>query len=211
MLVRATQKRYQRDMDKETVLPPDLQRNLPHGLQKGLGLYVADGTADLGNDYVGIGLLADAVHEVLDFVGDMGDDLHGGAKVLAAALLVEHVPVHFARGQVGKTVEVLVDEALIVPEIQIGLGAVLGNVHFAMLIGAHGAGIHVDIRIQLLCRDLEAACLEQPPQRGGGDAFSEPGDDAPGHKNIFGHGILLLKISSESGVRGDGALPGAQR
>ena len=91
----------------------------------------------------------------------MRDDLHRLTEVFAAALLVEHVPVHLAGREVGVFVQVLVDEALIVAEVEIGLRAVLGDVHLAMLIWAHGAGVYIDIGVELLRGDLQAACLEQ--------------------------------------------------
>jgi hypothetical protein len=41
------------------------------------------------------------------------------------------------------------DEALVVPEVQIGLGAVLGHEHLAVLERRHRARIDVDVRIEL--------------------------------------------------------------
>ena len=101
--------------------------------RKGCDFDVAGGAADLGDDDVGVGLLADRVDERLDLVGDVGDDLHGLAEVFAGALLVQHVPVDLAGGEVGELVEVLVDEALVVAEVEVGLRAVLGDEDLAVL------------------------------------------------------------------------------
>ena len=49
---------------------------------------VAGGAADLGDDHVGLGLLGDLVDAVLDFVGDVRNDLHGFAEVIALAFVV---------------------------------------------------------------------------------------------------------------------------
>ena len=38
-----------------------------------------------------------------------------------------------------------VDKALVVPKIEIGLGTVVGDEDFAMLIGAHRARIDIDV------------------------------------------------------------------
>ena len=84
----------------------------------------------------------------------MRNDLHGGAEVLAAALLVEDVPVNFTGRQIGVPVQVLIDEALVMSEVEVGLRAVLGHVDFAVLIRAHGARVDVDVRVELLCSDL---------------------------------------------------------
>ena len=85
----------------------------------------------------------------------MGDDLHGGAQILSPAFLVQNVPVYLAGGQVGILVEPFIDEALIVAQIQIRFGPVLRYIHLSVLVGAHGAGIHIDVRIQLLSGHLQ--------------------------------------------------------
>ena len=88
VLVRATQKRHQRDMDKEAVLPSDFEGNLPNRFDEGLRFNVTDGAADFGNDHIGVRLLADAVHKILDFIRNVRDDLHGRAEILAPAFFV---------------------------------------------------------------------------------------------------------------------------
>ena len=148
-------------MDEEAVFPADLKRDLPCRLNEGLGFDVTYSAADFCDDYVRVGLIADAVHKIFYFVCNVRDDLHRRAEIFAAALLVEHVPVDLAGSEVGELVEVLVNEAFIVAEVKIGLRPVLGDVDFAVLIGAHRAGVDVDIWIELLGCYLQASCLEQ--------------------------------------------------
>ena len=186
MLIGAPQERHQCHMDEQAVGRARLQRDLPHGLHKGLGLDIADGAADLRNNHVSIGLLAYPVDEFLDLVGDMGNDLHGRAQILALTLLVQYVPVHLAGGQIGILVQVFIDKALIMAQVQVRLRAVLGNVDLAVLIGTHGARIHIDIRIQLLGRHLQPPGLQKASQRGRRNALAQTGNNAAGHKNIFG-------------------------
>ena len=154
VLVAAAQKRDKRHMDKERVLAPLLKADLARGLQKGLAFNVTGGAADLGDDHVGICLRSHMVDKVLDLLCDVRDDLHGLSEVLAAPLLVQHVPVDLAGGKVGPAVQVFVDKALVMPQIQIRLAAVLGHIDLAVLIGAHGAGVHIDIGVKLLRRYL---------------------------------------------------------
>ena len=106
----------------------------------------------------------------------MGDDLHRLSQISALTLLVQHVPVHLAGGQVGVLVQVLVDEALVVAQVQVGLGAVVGDEHLTVLQGAHGAGVHVDVGVQLLAGHLQAAALQKPTQRCSGNALAQTGD-----------------------------------
>ena len=55
-------------------------------------------------------------------------------------------------------------EALVMAEIEIGFGAVVGDEDLAVLIGRHRAGIDVEIRVELAQPDLVAARLQQRAQ-----------------------------------------------
>ena len=89
--------------------------------------------------------------------------------------------------------EVLVDEALVVADVEVGLGAVLGDVHLAVLERAHRPGVDVEVRIELLELDAQAARLQQPAERGGDDSLPERGDNSPGDEDVLrgpcAHGI----------------------
>jgi len=97
----------------------------------------------------------------LDLVGDVRDDLHGVAQVLAAPLLGDDRGVDLARGDVRRTRQVHVQEALVVADVEVGLGAVVRDEHLTVLERVHGARIHVEVRVELLHGDPQAARLEQ--------------------------------------------------
>ena len=52
-------------------------------------------------------------------------------------------------------------EALVMAEIEIGLGAVVGHEHFAVLIRRHRSGIEVEIGVEFAETDLVPARLQQ--------------------------------------------------
>jgi len=131
-----------------------IERELADGLQERQPLDVAGGAADLGDDDVGLGLLAEDVDAVLDFAGDVGDDLDGLAEVAALALVVEHGLVNLAAGQVVQPRQLAIGEPFVVAQVQIRFGAVVQHVDFAMLVRVHRTWIHVEIRVKLLERDL---------------------------------------------------------
>ena len=178
-------------MDEQGVAPARLQAHLPGGLQERLALNVAGGAADLRDDHVSPGLLPHGVDKVFDFIGDVGDHLDGLPQVLAPALLVEHVPVDLAGGQVGVLVQVLVNKPLVVAQVQVGLRPVLGDVHLPVLVRTHGAGVHVDVGVQLLGSHLQPPGLQQAAQAGRGDPLAQTGNHTAGYKDIFGHSRLL--------------------
>ena len=100
VLAAGAQVGHQRDVYEQGVPLPRLQRHLAYRLQERLALYIADGAAYLRYDYVCTGLVPEGVYELLDLVSNVRDYLHGAAQVLSAPLLVQHVPVDAAGGEV---------------------------------------------------------------------------------------------------------------
>ena len=195
-LPRRRQKRDQRDVQEEAVLPADRMPHLPGCLQERLRLDVADGAADLGDDDVGpvslgVGLshLQDAG---LDLVGDVRDHLHGVTEVLAAALLGDDGRINLSGGHIRRAVQIAVQESLVVADVEIGFGAVLGDEHLAVLERVHGAGVDIEIGIEFLHGDLQAASGEQLAQAAGGEAFAERGHHTTGHEEMFGGALRVL-------------------
>ncbi len=93
-------------MDEERVLSADVLAYLACCLQEWLGLDIANGAADFGDDDVGSRLAftrfgGGQAHTALDLVGDVRDDLDGVAKVLAAAFAFEDGGVNLSGGHVG--------------------------------------------------------------------------------------------------------------
>ena len=174
-------------MDIQGIPGAYLPAHLPDGLDKGLALNIPDGPADLGDHDVGLRLAAHIVDKPLDLIRDVGDGLYGRAQIRAPALLGDNIGVDLSGGQVGVLIQILVDEPLVMSQIQIRLRPVLGHIDLAMLIGAHGAGVYIDVRIQLLRRHLQSPRLQQPPQGSRRDALSQSGNNAARHKNILCH------------------------
>ena len=145
------------DVQVDDVLGADLASELPDRLEEGQRLDVPDGPADLGDDDVRGRDLLGAPDPRLDLVRDVRDDLDGGAEELALALLPEDRVPDRARRVARVAREVLVDEALVVADVEVGLGAVLGHEDLAVLERAHRARVDVQVRVELLRRDGEAA------------------------------------------------------
>jgi hypothetical protein len=101
-----------------------------------------------------------ALDEFLDLVGDVRDDLHRLAQIVAAPLFFQHRLVDLAGGEVVHLAHAGGNEAFVVTQVEIGLGAVVGDEHLAVLEGRHGARIDVDVRIELDEGDLEAPRFE---------------------------------------------------
>ena len=72
-------------------------------------------------------------------------------------------------------------------QVEVGLGAVVEDVDLAVLVGAHRAGIDVDVGIELLQPDAQAAVLQQHADRGAGQPLAQRADDAAGDEDVLGH------------------------
>jgi len=163
-------------VDVDRVLAPDLVLHLPDGLEERQALDVSDRPAHLHDDeVVPVGGIED---EALDLVGDVGNHLHRLAQVLAVPLLVDDVLVDAAGGRVVVARHLRRAEALVVPEVEIGLAAVVGDVDLAVLEGAHRPRIDIYVRVELEVGDLQAAVLEEGPERGATEALPQGGHHA---------------------------------
>ena len=56
--------------------------------------------------------------------------------------------------------QILVGEAFIVAQVQVGLRSVVGDENLAVLVGAHGAGVYVEIGVELLEGHLQSPGLQ---------------------------------------------------
>ena len=182
--------RDERAVEIEHVLGPDLAPELPDRLEERERLDVADRAADLGDDDVGRRRLGRALDPRLDLVRDVRDHLHRGAEELALPLLAQHRLPDRAGAVARVPRHVLVDEALVVADVEVGLGAVLGDEDLAVLERAHRARVDVQVRVELLRLHPQAARLQQPAERGGDDPLPERGDDAARDEDVLGLGFV---------------------
>ena len=83
-------------------------------------------------------------------------------------------------------------------DVEIGFGTVFGDIDFTMLEWIHRARIHVDVRIELLLQNLDAAATKQAAEGGGGQAFAERGNDATGDENMLGDVLLRIAMLSSN-------------
>ena len=166
--------------------PTDVRAELSNCLYEGDDLHVADGAADLDQDHVDV-LGGQAPDPLLDLVGHVRDDLNGLAEVVAAALLRDDRGVDRPRRRVRVPIQALVDEALVVPEVEVGLSPVIGHEDLAVLARVHGPRVDVDVGVELAHRDSKATLLEEATERRGRQALSERGGHPTCHEDELAH------------------------
>jgi hypothetical protein len=177
---------HEREVHVQAVLAAHLEPELADRLEERQPLDVARRPADLGDDDVDVVAVLGGLPDAgLDLVGDVRDDLNGPPEVAALALAVDDGLVDLSGGHVRTLAQAPVDEPLVVPEIEIRLGAVVGDVDLAVLERAHRAGIDVEIGIEFLEDDAQAALFEEEPDRRARDPFSERRHHPARHEDVF--------------------------
>ena len=180
---------HQRQMQEQGAFAAELVAQLADGFEEGGAFDIADRAANLADHEV----LAVEIgkREILDGVGDVRDDLHGCAEVFALPLLGEDVGVDPAGRHVVRLQRRHPGEAFVVSQIEVGLSPVVGHVDLAVLVGAHGARIDVEIRVEFAQADAKSARLQQGGKRRTRQAFAQRGDHATGYEDIPCHGRFL--------------------
>src|SRR5947208_2614874 len=126
------------------------------------------------------------------------ENLHKGSNVTTGSVYSAVIAKERRGEYLGKTVQViphitneikhriralaeLEDAEVVIVEI----GAVVQHEHLAVLERVHRARVDVDVRIELLEGDAEAAGLEEAAQGGGGDALPESGGNSSGDEDVL--------------------------
>ena len=174
---------HQRQVHEHRPFRAEVGVELADRLEERQRLDVADSAADLGDHEVDRLRLGDDQDFLLDLVGDVRDHLHRRAEIVAAPLAPDDRVVDGAGGDVGGARGVVVGEALVVAEVEIGLRPVLGDENLAVLERAHRPRVDVDVGVELLQLHAEAAGDEEAADRGGGDALAEGGHDPAGDED----------------------------
>ena len=176
---------HQGQVHEEDIFAPHLDAHLTDRLKERQGLDVADRASDLDQRYVRItGAAQDAL---LDFVGDMRNHLHCATQIIATSFLADDVVVDLPGGEIVVPPHGGADETFVVPQVEIRLRTIVGDKHLAVLKRTHGAGIHIDIGIQLDHRDLQATGFKQSTEGGRGNTFAEGRHNAARNKYAFSH------------------------
>src|ERR1700722_8207236 len=118
-------------MNVHHILAAEVPAELPHRLEEGQAFDIADGAPDL--HYAEVFAFSRHQDAALDLVGYMRNHLHGRAEISAVAFLLDNGVVDLAGRAIVETAHRRLHETLIVPEIKIGFGAVVGDKNLAML------------------------------------------------------------------------------
>ena len=138
----------QRQVDEDGALGAEFLAQLANGFEEGQAFDVADRAADFAQDEINP-LPRIVQDEGFDLVGDVRNDLDRGAKIVAAAFALDDVRIDPSGGDVVGLAGRYAGEAFVVAEVEVGLGAVIRDEHFAVLARAHRSWVDVKIGVKL--------------------------------------------------------------
>ena len=188
--LRGRDPRHQGHVQEQRILAAKFVPQLADGFEKRERFDVAHGPSDFDDRH--IHAMGHLVRRGLDLVRHVRNHLHRFAQVIAAPLPMDDLFVDPSRRQIIGLGKNRVGEAFVVPEVQIGLRAVVGDEHLAVLERAHRAGIDVEVRIELLKGYAQPPAFQQAADRSRRDALSQGGNHAAGNEYEFGHGHFHL-------------------
>ena len=191
---------HERQMDEHAVAAADFVAELAHGFEHRRAFDVAYCPADFSDHHVYAGL-RDFVDATLDFVRRVRHDLDRFAQVIAAAFLADHGRVDLTHGVVAVARNIVAGEALVMAQVEIGFRAVFGHVNFAMFVRVHGAGIDVQIRVELLQANGQAHAFQQQADCARRDALTQRRYDTAGYENMFSHCCAIFRENDSKSVR----------
>src|SRR5579872_3942555 len=191
-LARRGDPRHERQMDEERAFAPELVAELADGFEEGQALDIADRAADFAEDEILI-IVELGLDELFDGIGDMRDDLDGRPEIFATPFAADHGGIDASGRDAVAAPGGNAGIAFVMTEIEIGLGTIIGDEDLAMLIGAHRPRIDIEVGIELAQPHLEAARLEERPERRRRKSFAERGDHAAGDEDEPRHGPLAYR------------------
>ena len=91
MLLATLYIRYKANVNKQTILKTNLERNLSYRLKERLALYIADCTTDFCDNNISVRVLTDSVDKFLYFVCNMRNNLNSLAEIFAVTLFLQNI------------------------------------------------------------------------------------------------------------------------
>ncbi len=177
--------RHEGEVYRNAVFLREFPLKLTHGLNERMRLHVSDRSADFGDDDIVVAGLREQHHPALDFVRDVRDNLHCLAQIRALAFLAYHGVVNLARGDIVRLGSIDSEKALVVPEVEVCLRAVLSDIALAVLVRVERARVDVDVGVEFLDCDLQTPRLKKFCERCGNDSLSEGGCDTACDEDVL--------------------------
>ena len=125
--------------------------------------------------------------DFFNFIRNMGNHLDALSEITALAFLFNDRLVDLPGGYGVVSAEGRGREPGIIPQVQVGFRPVIGDKDFAVLVGAHGPRVNIQIWIDFYHADRKPAAFQKTSQGRGRDPFTQAGAHSAGDENILAH------------------------
>ena len=160
-------------MYRKRVLAPFHIPHPPNSFDERLRLHVTDRATDLDNHHIRVLALRQLADTPGNRTHQMRHHLHRlPQKLRTQTFLVQQLVIDLPRGHIRKDREILVQEALVMPQVQIRFATVHRHEHLAMFERRHRARVNVQIRVEFENSDPQPPILQHAPDRCTGDALA---------------------------------------
>src|SRR5690349_16080580 len=141
-------------MHIQNMLTAPIPTELADRLKKRKAFYVTDRAANFTNSDIKPSRSSEDA--LFDFIGDMRNNLDRPAQVIAFAFTRDYRVIHLAGSESILATHVGRDVPLIMPKVEVGFSAVVGDVDLTVLKRIHRARIDIDVRVHFQQRDFQA-------------------------------------------------------
>jgi len=146
-------------MNKNGVVSPCFIAELADGFQKGKAFDITDRAADFHDGDIKTGRRLPDI--ILYFVGNVRNNLHSLAQIIAASFFGNDGIINLSGGEIVSLSHAGGTESFIMSQVEIRFRAVVGHENFTMLKRTHCAGIDINVRIQFLIADFQTAAFQK--------------------------------------------------
>ena len=192
-LTRSLHKGDQRQMNEDGVFLTDLIAHLTNRFKKGEAFNIPHRAPDLHDDYIQV--ITQLLDGGLDFVGNVRNDLNRLAQIVPPPLFLNNGLIDLSGGGIVVPGQPHVHKPLIMPQIQVSLGAIVSHKHLTMLKRTHGPRIYVDIGIQFQYGDGKTPGFQKASYGSRSQALTQRTQDSTCHENKLGLHLLLRFIA----------------
>ena len=159
-LLRSSYNWYKCHMYIEAVFSPCFKSELPDCLKKRNPLDISYCPSNFNDNKIRIIVPFYNSDPSFDFISNVGNNLNSSAEIIPPSFFLDNLAVYLPGCDAIQPRQRLRSEPFIISKIQVGLSAVIGYVNFTMLIGAHCAGVYINIWVHFHYTYLKPPALQ---------------------------------------------------
>jgi len=123
--LRSAEEGDQSDVDVAGIAHSGIFSHLSYRLEEREAFDISNGPTNLRDDDVHVVALSDLANARLDLVRDVRDDLYGCTEIVTSAFLANDRLIDRSRGDVRILAQILPDETLVVPQVEVRLSPII--------------------------------------------------------------------------------------